>query len=258
MNVILGYKFHGVHLSSSLSCVELLTTLLHFQKKEDCDVVVSKGHAAAAWYCALVENGYLRVDDLNSFGAPNSRLGIHVSKHASSNTLLTSGSLGHGLPFALGVSIAKQLKNSMLIHPTFVVLGDGETNEGSNWEAALIAGAKQTPGIVCIIDLNRVQAVGTFLEINGKQDLKEKFEAFAWKTHWVNAHEPEAILMLLQELDYSVPNMILSESTEIAPFYEFHSHVKWHYAKIDEYDFVKKTLSLRENPDFEDIFETLK
>jgi len=256
-NFLIGLRCSGSHLSSSLSCVELLTALLYYQKSWDCDIIISKGHGALAWYCALCEMDYLSYEDLLNFSDVNSPLSIHVSRQVSENTPLSSGSLGHGLSFAAGIALGKYLKNPSKISPTFVLIGDGESNEGSIWEAALFAGTRQLNGLVCIADYNKVQAVGNFAEINGRQSLEEKFKAFDWNCSWVNAHNPTNILKTLNSLDFSRPNFILSETLPSAPFYEYQNDVKWHYAKPTHEDFEKMYSKFGTDSNLNDLFEVL-
>ena len=141
------------HIASALSILDFLY-FLYFNKKTDNDeFVLSKGHASLALYAILLEKQIITEDEFYNFSQENSILGGHPSSKKIKEIKLSTGSLGHGLPFCVGLALAKKMKNES--GNIYCLIGDGEANEGTIWESALIASTHKLDNLICIMDFNK-------------------------------------------------------------------------------------------------------
>lgn len=190
------------HLGSCLSCVDILTAAYFGTLAVDPAhpgapgrdrFVLSKGHAAPAWMQVLAERGFFPVSDLDSYGEDGGVLGEHPPLPGKiPGVEAATGSLGHGLPLGIGMAYAGRLAG--LDYRVFVLLGDGECNEGSVWEAAEVAPALGLSNLVAIVDYNRWQATGRSEEITAIAPLADKWRAFGWSTSEVDGHDMGALV----------------------------------------------------------------
>ena len=157
--------------------------------------IMSKGHATGALYTALCAAGYYPEDWLATYMQPNSKLNGHPNRNYLPGVETNTGPLGHGMPVALGIAIAAQISGQT--HRTFVLTGDGELQEGSNWEAAMTAGHRKLKNLTLIVDRNRLQQGMGTEDTNGLDPLDEKFEAFGWDTVMIDGHDIGALLDIL-------------------------------------------------------------
>ena len=179
------------HLGSALSCVDILValyaagaTLQHHDP--DTRVYFSKGHACSALYATWAEIGYIPKVWLDNYAKPGSCLTPHPDWNMLPQLEMSAGSLGHGLGIAAGAAYASKLQGKPTKH--VVIMGDGECNEGSVWEAAQWARAYKLDNLTVIVDYNRIQSIGRTDEISGDTSLVDKFKAFGWMSCWVNGH----------------------------------------------------------------------
>jgi transketolase len=256
--VLMGHKFGEAHLVSSLSCIDILiASFSHFEKQE-MKLILSKGHAACAFYTVIAEFGKILRKDLLEFNRDNSRYGIHVSSHLLNHVVLSTGSLGHGLSVGAGMAYGAKLSNSGQY--SVVVLGDGETNEGSVWEASLIAASLKLDNLIAIVDMNAVQSVAEYHEVNGEGSLLKKFESFGWDVIEVDGH---SLADLKQALQFSTrvknkPTAILADTKSNARVPSMQSGVVWHYRKPNEDDVaiaLKELNSKTECPEIVELFK---
>ena len=191
----------GAHLGGSLSLVEILATMYLSILKYDLNnpdweerdrVILSKGHAALALYPTLAEAGIIDFDELNTFKKDGSRLGGHPSLNGLPGIEFASGSLGQGLSLGVGVSMALKRKNNNKSR-VFVVLGDGECDEGSVWEAAMSASQFELNQLVAIIDNNSIQYDGFTADVMNLSPLENKWKSFGWDTLVVDGHSIEEL-----------------------------------------------------------------
>lgn len=154
--------------------------------------IMSKGHATGALYTVLCAAGYFPEDWLDTYMQPRSRLNGHPNRNYLPGIETNTGPLGHGFPVAVGIAIAGALSGSD--HRTFVLTGDGELQEGSNWEAAMVAGHRKLSRLTLIVDRNRLQQGAGTEETSGLDPLDEKFRAFGWQVVEVDGHDPAALL----------------------------------------------------------------
>lgn len=185
----------GGHTPASLSIVEILTVLyfeiLNVDPKnprwpERDRFILSKGHAGVALYAVLAQKGFFDAELLNTFGKFGTILGGHPDMHKVPGVEASTGSLGHGFPFSVGVALAGKIDKAS--YRVFTVVGDGECQEGSVWEAAMFAPKHRLDNLVCIVDHNKLQAMDRLDNIVPLAPLAEKWKAFGWAVCEVDGH----------------------------------------------------------------------
>ena len=189
------HKVNSGHPGGSLGCAEFLVSLYNevMDLKEGFDMngenedvfFLSNGHISPVFYSVLAHRGYFPVEELNTFRLINSRLQGHPTTHEGLPGIrMASGSLGQGLSVALGAAQAKKLNNDS--HLVYTLLGDGELQEGQNWEAIMYASAKKIDNLIATIDLNGQQIDGSTEHVLSLGNLVQKFEAFGWSVLTIN------------------------------------------------------------------------
>ncbi|WNI32326.1 transketolase [Streptomyces sp. ITFR-6] len=185
----------GAHLGGSLSCADILAVLYGEVLDERDAFILSKGHAAPALYAALAATGRLGPEELTRYATPGSRLFGHPPRGLPGVEFPT-GSLGHGLSLASGLALAERFSGGS--GRVYLLLGDGELQEGTVWEAAMFAGHQRLNNIVAVIDRNRLQITGPTEDRVGLEPLAARFEAFGWETRTVDGHDLEALRTALR------------------------------------------------------------
>lgn len=189
----------GGHLGGAYSCADVLTALYFAVLNVDPDrpddpgrdrFLLSKGHAAVGLYATLAERGFFPVDELATYGRPGSRLMGHPVR-AVPGVELPTGSLGHGL--ALGCGFALAARYAGRASRTFVLLGDGELQEGSVWEAAIAAASLGLDRLVAVVDRNGLQLTGPTADIAPMEPLAHRWNSFGWAVRDVDGHDPEQL-----------------------------------------------------------------
>ncbi|MBF0266890.1 MAG: transketolase, partial [Gammaproteobacteria bacterium] len=197
---------HVPHLGGCLSCIDILVAL-YWQimnidpkapKADGSDkFILSKGHAAHALFTTLAFRGFYDKQLLNHYGQEGSPFGEHPQPDCVPGVEIATGSLGHGLSFALGMALAAKIKQQQQKY--FVLLGDGEINEGSVWEAAMFAPQHQLDNVFAIIDFNKWQATGRSAEVMSLEPISNKWDAFGWHTFHVDGHSIEQLISVLDQ-----------------------------------------------------------
>ena len=183
------HKVNSGHPGGSLGCAEFLVTLFNSEMKRNKEFsmdginedifFLSNGHISPVFYSVLARCGYFEVDELNTFRLINSRLQGHPTTHEGlPGVRIASGSLGQGLSVAIGASLSKKLNNDNNL--VYCLMGDGELQEGQNWEAIMYASANQVDNIIVTVDLNGQQIDGSTENVLSLGNLKSKFNAFGW------------------------------------------------------------------------------
>ena len=183
------HKVNSGHPGGSLGCAEFLVVLYNeiMNRKEGFDIngmeedifFLSNGHISPVFYSVLARSGYFPIEELNTFRLINSRLQGHPTTHEGLPGIrIASGSLGQGMSVAIGAAEAKKLNNDN--HLIYALLGDGELQEGQNWEAIMYASGKKIDNLIATIDLNGKQIDGATDDVLPMGDIKAKFEAFGW------------------------------------------------------------------------------
>jgi len=227
------------HLGSCLSCVELLTALYWHElninpeapeQPERDRFVLSKGHGAPVLFQVLAERGFFPLERLLDFGKPGSVFHEHPPKPGYIPGIEgATGSLGHGLPMALGMAIAQRIQG--IDARCYALLSDGECNEGSIWEAAMLAAGQHVDRLTAIIDYNKWQATGRSQEVMGLEPLRDKWEAFGWHTEEINGHNFDEITSALYaaRTDISKPSVIVAHTIKGKGVSFMEDDNNWHY-----------------------------
>jgi transketolase len=206
--------------------------------------ILSKGHAGAAVYAILAELGYFSTEELKKHYQDGSVFSGHVSHKGIPGVELSTGSLGHGL--GVGVGMAKALKLAGNPARVFVLLSDGECDEGTVWEAALFAQHHGLDNLVAIVDYNKIQSLAPVAETLALEPLRAKWEAFNWSVREVNGHDHEALAAAFTELPAKPgkPTVVIAHTTKGKGVSFMENTVLWHYrsARGEEFDRALKEL----------------
>jgi len=227
----------GGHTGADLSQVEILTAL-YFRilncapdrtEDDQRDIYIqSKGHAVGGYYCVLAEAGYFPTDWLPTYQHADSHLPGHPVRQKTPGVELNTGALGHGLPVAVGIAIAAKKDNSA--RRIFVVTGDGELAEGSNWEAALVAAHYGLDNLIIINDKNKLQLAGATSEIMNTDPLPEKWRAFGLEVTECNGNDMAAVVGTIEGLPQNGKPQVIVAHTEKGFGVSFiQSKAEWHH-----------------------------
>jgi len=210
--------------------------------------ILSKGHAGAAVYAVLAEVGYFPIEKLNQYYSNGSIFCGHIS-HKVSGVEVSSGSLGHGL--SIGVGMALAAKKDFKKHRVFVLLSDGECDEGSVWEAVLFAAHHKLSNLIAIIDYNKIQSLAPTKDTIQLEPFRDKWISFGWDVKEVDGHNHEE---LIGELDFDIskkekPTCIIAHTIKGKGVSFMESKVLWHYRFPHEEEYVQAMKELEENVD---------
>ncbi|MDR3349538.1 MAG: transketolase [Acidaminococcales bacterium] len=222
---------NGTHIGPSLSVVEVLTALFFGVLRPQDAFILSKGHAGLAYYAVLKEAGLLTEEQLDSFETNGSGFLAHPSKNIHNGIICSSGSLGMGLSYACGLALAakKQGKDKNI----YVLLGDGELNEGSNWEAAMFAAHQKLDNLVAVVDYNGMQLDGFSADILAV-DVAAMWKAAGWQTAACDGHSLSA---LREELDVSpaaAPQAVLAKTVKGKGVSFMENNSAWHHSRLSD------------------------
>lgn len=224
------------HIGSNLSIVDILTTLyIKLLKNKKNYFILSKGHACLALYCVLKEMRFITEKTLNSFGKNDSILMSHAS-HKVPGIELSTGSLGHGLPVATGVALADKINK--IKKKTFVLLSDGELDEGSNWESLLFSSHHKLNNLVIIIDYNKLQSIDFVKNTLNLEPLKQKFQSFGCKVVSVDGHNFKQLEKVLSSSS-TKPLVIIANTIKGKGVSFMENSVLWHYKSLNSEDYQK-------------------
>lgn len=240
------------HIGSCLSMADILAVLygevLRVNPAEpDWDerdrFILSKGHAAAALYATLVERGFFDSEELAQYCLPGSRLTGHASHHVP-GVEVSTGSLGHGLSIGCGMALAGH--RACQSHRVFVLLSDGELDEGSNWEAILFAPHHRLDNLVAIVDYNKIQSFGTVKEVLDLEPLRAKWEAFGWAAREVDGHDHEQLQVALQQTPFisGRPTVVIANTTKGKGIGFMENNLAWHYKSPNGEELVQALAEL--------------
>jgi len=240
------------HFGGSLSTVEILATLYNNVLKfdasnplwEDRDrFILSKGHACLGYYSALCEKGYFNKEDLNSFEQNGSFLLGHPVINKKKGIEFSNGSLGMGLSLGIGVALAANKNNKS--YKTFVLIGDGECNEGSVWEASMSAAHFKLNNLTAILDRNNLQQTGSNEEIMSTKELGDKWRSFNWDVKEIDGHDIAQILAAFNYVSEK-PKLILANTIKGKGFSFSENNNDWHHKIMTkkQYDDALKELNV--------------
>jgi transketolase len=236
------HRARSSHVGSSFSIVDLLavlyTKILRVRPNEpdwpDRDrFLLSKGHGAAALYATLAERGFFPEGWLTEFNADGTHLAGHVTHHGVPGVEVSTGSLGHGLPLGCGMALAA--KRDSRPARVFVLMSDGECDEGSNWEAALFAPHHRLDNLTAIIDYNKIQSFGSVEEVLNLHPLAEKWRAFGWAVSEIDGHNHEEVTRTLESspTEVGLPTCIIAHTVKGKGVSFMEGRLLWHYRPPD-------------------------
>ncbi len=232
----------GGHLGGALSQVEILVVLYyHFLNIDprrpdwpDRDrVVLSKGHGGGGDAPLLADRGYFSEELLKEFNHTGSPFGMHLDRLKVRGVDASTGSLGHGLPMAVGMALGSRLKGATW--RTYCILGDGECNEGSVWEAAMAAGHFRLGTLTAIVDRNRLCIDGPTEEIMALEPLADKWRAFGWVVTGVDGHDFRELAGAIEIARQSTerPTVIIARTVKGKGVDFMENQAAWHYGGLD-------------------------
>ena len=240
----ISYKAKAHHIGSEFSCIDLLTSLFfnyadiepnNFTSNQRDWFMLGKGHASLAYYVILAKKGFFTLDELSkNFLTDGGLLGGHPDKNSSMGIDINSGSLGHSLSIASGIALAS--KKDDLNRKSFVLMGDGECNEGMIWESALFASQFKLDNLVAIIDLNGFQGLGRTKEVINLKSLSKKFESFGWYVQEINGHNFSEINKSFESCSSikDKPNLIIANTIKGKGVASMEDTLESHYETLSD------------------------
>ena len=245
----------GSHIGSVLSVAEIIavlyTSVLNVDPKEPKKpnrdrLILSKGHAGSAVYAALAETGFFPVEQLKTHYANGSILSGHVSHKGVPGVEVSTGALGHGLGIGVGMALGEKMDGANW--RTYVVLGDGECDEGSVWESALQAAQYRLGRLIAVVDYNHMQSLGTVDETLRLEPFEQKWKDFGWRAESVDGHDTEALKAAFDRAKENAgtgkPSVILAHTVKGKGISFMENNILWHYRtpQGEEYDAALKEL----------------
>ncbi|MDO4323063.1 MAG: transketolase [Lachnospiraceae bacterium] len=234
-----AYAGGSAHLASAFSSAEIFYAL--YQKKilrtepgnpqaENRDrLVLSKGHASLAWYASLAMAGFISEEELYTFIQPGTRLSGEPCPNGVPGIEAATGSLGHGLSLGLGMALAAKLDQKDF--HTYVILGDGECQEGTIWEAVMAAHKYQLGNLTAILDCNKIQKMGFIEETMRISSWRSKWESFGWQVDEIkDGHDLDEICEVLRRKnDENIPRLVVANTTKGKGVSIMENNPNWHY-----------------------------
>lgn len=237
------YHAGSGHLGGALSMMDAITVLYYHTMNIDFDnpeyekrdrFIMSKGHAGIGLVSILADIGYIDHEDLKTFNLTGSNLGIHLDANKVPGVEASTGSLGHGLSIALGMAMSATLQDKD--YYTFCMLGDGECNEGSIWEAAMAISNFNATNLITMIDRNHAMIDGATEDVMKLEPFKDKWEAFGFHTIVIDGHNIEEIAISFEEakMRKEKPTCIILDTIKGEGVSFAAGDYKWHYGAINE------------------------
>jgi|TARA_Y100000294_G_scaffold174923_1_gene193937 transketolase len=244
----------SAHFGGALSITEIISTLFASQMRIDKKnpkwekrdrFILSKGHACLAYYAALCEVGYISKDELKTFEKNDTNLLGHPVINKNLGIDFSNGSLGMGLSLGIGVAISSKKKGSNF--NVYVVIGDGECNEGSIWEAAMAAPHFKLNNLYAIIDKNNFQQTGSNKEIMNVENLKDKWSSFGWYAAELNGHNIQELCNFFKESkEIDKPKAIIANTVKGKGFSFSENNNDWHHSILSKSFYEKALKELNE------------
>ena len=234
------------HIGSAFSMAELLAVLYSGVLRTDAErpewpdrdrLVLSKGHACTALYAVLAERGFFPLQWLDTFYQNGGRLMGHATHHGVPGVEVSTGALGHGLPIACGIALAAKRRGAG--YRVFTILSDGECDEGSIWEAALMAPHHRLDNLVVIIDYNKIQSLGSVQEVLDLEPLGAKWKSFGWSVKEVDGHDVSTLARVLESVPFepAKPSCIVAHTVKGKGVVFMEGRLLWHYRTPDDEEY---------------------
>jgi transketolase len=242
LSLSMVHEAHASHIGGALSMTDLLsvlyTDILKYDAKnpqwaERDRFLLSKGHACVALYAALALKGFYPVEDLETYGKDDSKFLCHITHHVP-GVEISAGSLGHGLSFGVGIALAAQRQHKD--YRTYVMLGDGEMDEGSNWEALLFAAHHHLNHLCAIVDYNKIQSFGNTNDVINLEPLADKLKAFNFNVIEIDGHDHTAIRKAFEQFlaEETKPTVIVANTVKGKGVSFMENKLAWHYKSPDD------------------------
>ena len=242
------YQTNSPHIGSSFSIVEILVAL-YFKilsvspkspEAENRDrFILSKGHGCPALYAVLSLKGFISQSCINGFAVNGGTLEHHPTRDIKRGIEASTGSLGHGLSIGAGMAIAAKYDKAS--YRLFVLLSDGEMNEGDVWEAAMFASHHKLDNLVSIVDYNKIQALGRTNEVVNLEPLAQKWSAFGWDVREIDGHNFEEIINTLENIPYGQgkPVVVIAHTVKGKGVSFMENKLLWHYRFPNKEEYTK-------------------
>jgi len=240
---LLSRDAKSAHLGSSLSCVEILNAIVAVSnirpdtlRSIDRDrLIMSKGHAAMGYYAVMAAYGLIEPDHLANYLGNSTALWGHVTRTPQVPVIdASTGSLGHGMGLTVGYALAYRLRG--WTGRSFCVLSDGELDEGSTWEAAMFAGARQLDSVTAVIDYNKIQSLERVVDVMDLEPLADKWRSFRWHVSEVDGHDLSALGDALSSDSGDRPRLIIAHTTKGKGIERLENTVESHYRPATDAD----------------------
>ncbi|MGE0503343.1 MAG: transketolase [Rhizobiaceae bacterium] len=224
------------HVGSALSCADIVAVLYADVLHVDPALprlpvrdrfILSKGHAGTALYATLAECGFMSVSTLDEHYSNGSVLSGHVSHKGIPGVELSTGSLGHGLSVGAGLALSAKMRSAG--HRVFVLMSDGECDEGSCWEAFLFSAHWKLDNLIAVIDYNKIQSIASVADTLGLEPLGAKLSAFGWNVVEVDGHDHGALRAVLDGPRTGAPTVVVANTTKGKGVSFMENSVLWHY-----------------------------
>jgi len=248
------HRAKSSHVGTSLSIADLLAVLYGGALRVDPGrpdapdrdrFILSKGHGCAALYATLAEGGFFPLEWLDTYCQDGSRLAGHITHYGVPGVEVSTGSLGHGLSIGCGMALAG--KREERPYRVFVLLSDGECDEGSTWEAALFAPHHCLDNLVAIVDYNKIQAFGTVKEVLDLEPLADKWRAFRWAVQEIDGHDYSQIDNALTSIPFEPgkPSCIVAHTIKGKGVSFMENQLAWHYKSPNAEQLAQALAELR-------------
>jgi transketolase len=240
-------KANAGHIGCSLSCIDLMIAVLFLNKSAEDTFILSKGHAAAALYACLNTLGEISDEELDTFYHDGTSLPAHPAPRQYKGIPFATGSLWHGLPIATGIAHAAKISEDGTY--SFALLSDGETNEGTTWEAAHYAIQNQLDNLFMIVDKNGLQGFDFTDKVLGETASVEKWKAIGFETIEVDGHNILSLNNAIQELKThknGLPKAIIAQTVKGKGVSYMENKMEWHYLPMNSEQYQQATLEIKE------------
>jgi len=252
LKMSLGAGASSSHFGGGLSLVEIISVLYCKFLNLDNEVmepdrnrfILSKGHGVLPYYCALYQKGFLKESDLEKFEKTDGFLFGHPIMNKKVGIEFSTGSLGMGLGIGVGLAISYKLKKKN--NHTYVIIGDGECNEGSIWEAAMCASHHKLDNLTVVLDNNGFQQTGSNNDINKSQNFKDKWQSFGFKVIEIDGHNIGALIDGFKEAS-NIPKLILAKTVKGKGFSFSENNNEWHHKVLTKKNYEEAINELDNN-----------
>ena len=244
---------HASHIGGILSVADIVAVLysdiVHMNPDSSKDpnrdrVILSKGHNGVALYAALAEMGFFPISELEKYGDNGCQFSCHVSHKDVPGIELSTGSLGHGVCVACGMALHARRREKE--YRVYAIVGDGECNEGSVWETAMLAAQEHLSQLTVVVDCNGMQAMGNCADVLNMKPMETKWDSFGWYVESVDGHDHNALRKAFSNSSGDKPKVILAYTTKGKGVSFMENELLWHYRDPQGEDYARAVAELEE------------